>query len=286
MTQLIGPESFSEIPRIAECDADTFREKYLGPGVPVILAGYGKSWPAYGKWSFDYFLNNAFDAVLPAKVGDHVREDQQCIAVPFKDYLRGILQDPQRLDPRSPYVTNVDLFRLFPELKGDVDLSLLNGNKLWTYQRTHFGPAHVGAGYHFDLADNLLAQMWGSKRLRLISPQHSARMYPKGRYKFFTTISEVEPREFDAERFPAFVGIPASVGVLEPGDVAFMPKGWWHHLEALTPSITFTNWGMNLRDIVEDGVPEFTKKIAHELGLYRRGNCSCHRFELTRKLQF
>ena len=85
MTKLIGPEQFTEIPRIDKIDARTFRKEYLGRGVPVILSGYGKQWAAHGKWSFDYFLNHSQDPALPAVVGAqhqrHVLErhdDRQC----------------------------------------------------------------------------------------------------------------------------------------------------------------------------------------------------------------
>jgi lysine-specific demethylase 8 len=30
--------------------------------------------------------------------------------------------------------------------------------------------------------------------------------------------------------------------VLHPGDMAFIPKGWWHEVEALTPSFSVSFW--------------------------------------------
>jgi hypothetical protein len=41
-----------------------------------------------------------------------------------------------------------------------------------------------------------------------------------------------------------FQGYEATVGVIEPGDIVFIPEGWWHPVESQSASITLSgNWG-------------------------------------------
>ena len=41
-----------------------------------------------------------------------------------------------------------------------------------------------------------------------------------------------------AEGFPLLAGAAYVDMVLEPGDVLFLPRGWWHYLKSLSTSIS------------------------------------------------
>ena len=36
-------------------DPEVFKKEYYNPGVPVVIKNLAKEWPAYSKWSWDYF---------------------------------------------------------------------------------------------------------------------------------------------------------------------------------------------------------------------------------------
>jgi ribosomal protein L16 Arg81 hydroxylase len=45
-----------------------------------------------------------------------------------------------------------------------------------------------------------------------------------------------------AEHFPAFANAKPFDTVLGPGDVLFIPRGWWHYVRSLTPSFSVNFW--------------------------------------------
>lgn len=72
-----------------------------------------------------------------------------------------------------------------------------------------------GFGAHFDDNDVIAVHLDGAKRWRIWEP---TRAYPLHR---------------DVARPPRPVSEPAREITLEPGDVMYLPRGWWH--EATTP---------------------------------------------------
>jgi len=56
--------------------------------------------------------------------------------------------------------------------------------------------------------------------------------------------SLVDPEKPDLERFPGFARATVREVVLSPGEMLFIPVGWWHHVRALSLSINlaFTNF--------------------------------------------
>merc|ERR1711918_45425 len=49
------------------------------------------------------------------------------------------------------------------------------------------------------------------------------------------------------------VALPAATTfILEAGEMLYIPKGYWHHVQALTASISLSFWWDKDEDIVED----------------------------------
>lgn len=87
---------------------------------------------------------------------------------------------------------------------------------------------------HFDLEDNLVCMVAGSKRFILFPPEQTKNLYVG---PFDTTISGVptamvnlEDPDFVAHRRFREALATATVADLEPGDVLFIPYMWWHHV--------------------------------------------------------
>jgi ribosomal protein L16 Arg81 hydroxylase len=97
------------------------------------------------------------------------------------------------------------------------------------------GPGGTVTPLHYDLQNALLAQVRGRKRVLLISPDYSGRLYnERGGH------SSVDPEHPDLIRFPLFAEVPVSEVVLEAADALFLPIEWWHHVRALAPSISLS----------------------------------------------
>jgi lysine-specific demethylase 8 len=129
---------------------------------------------------------------------------------------------------------------------------------------------------HTDPHHNILAQVVGSKYVRLYGPKQTEKLYPR------TTEGEIdmsntsqldvdlvmkifEDRSFDhtgghdgdavnwtsnmhkmkedfAAQFPRYLEADYIEGILHPGDCLFIPRGWWHYIRSLSASCSVSFW--------------------------------------------
>lgn len=100
------------------------------------------------------------------------------------------------------------------------------------------GPQGTITPFHHDLTNNLMVQVIGRKRVKLVSAAETPRMR-NIRHCFSAW------RGDDLPAGPGDIDRPPVLEViLEPGDALFLPIGWWHHVEGLTPTVgmSFTNF--------------------------------------------
>ncbi len=71
---------------------------------------------------------------------------------------------------------------------------------------------------------------------------------------------------------------PLLQAYLEPGDVLYIPKNWWHYVMSFEPSLSISSFGLTPLEMVYDGVPDVYRWTLHSLGLYGQG-CTCHPLE-------
>jgi ribosomal protein L16 Arg81 hydroxylase len=102
-----------------------------------------------------------------------------------------------------------------------------------------FGPAGTNTPLHHDTMNILLAQALGRKKVTLI-PSFETHLV----YNHIGVYSEVDCEAPDLERYPLFGKATKYETILEPGEVLFIPVGWWHQVRSLDVSISvsFTNF--------------------------------------------
>jgi ribosomal protein L16 Arg81 hydroxylase len=63
-------------------------------------------------------------------------------------------------------------------------------------------------------------------------------------YHYRNYFSQVDPENVDRDRFPLFRKAKPIEITVAPGEVLFIPIGWWHHVRALdlSISISFSNF--------------------------------------------
>jgi hypothetical protein len=105
-----------------------------------------------------------------------------------------------------------------------------------------FGPKGTVTPLHHDLTNNFLAQVRGRKLVRLVAPYEFPSLY-NNRHCF----SQVDLDRIDYDRFPAFRNVTVVDVEIGPGDLLFLPVGWWHYVRGLELSITmtFTNFAFD-----------------------------------------
>jgi hypothetical protein len=107
------------------------------------------------------------------------------------------------------------------------------------------GPKGTVSPLHYDPYHNILTQVAGFKFIRIVSPNHSAKLYPRAAPRHNN--SAVNLDDVDHELFPLFKDAPSQVCVLGPGDMLYIPRHWWHYVRSLSPSFSVNFfWGARL----------------------------------------
>lgn len=120
-----------------------------------------------------------------------------------------------------------------------------------------FGPPGTITPLHTDPYHNVLAQVVGRKYVRLYSPLETYRMRARGKEDGVemgnTSLIDVGVVEgwdiapFDdemtnAQHIAAFKDVPFVDCILEPGDLLYIPIGWWHYVRGLSVSFSVSFW--------------------------------------------
>jgi hypothetical protein len=223
------------IERRAACPED-FDDRYREPRRPVILSGAVRDWPAM-RWTPDWFKSRYGDVETSATVQlpetgvVYLRLDQaHRRLVKIRDFV-GLMQDGA-----CCYVDQSDL-RQFPGLVEDCATAtiLAAGYRLvnlWIGARTR-------SGLHYDPLDNFFVQIYGEKVVMLAAPEDRARLYP---FPDNIAKSRIDPEMPDVARYPRVKGVRFFIGTVAPGDLLYIPRGWWHFLRATTESISLNFW--------------------------------------------
>ncbi|XP_008300098.1 HSPB1-associated protein 1 homolog [Stegastes partitus] len=91
---------------------------------------------------------------------------------------------------------------------------------------------------------NLVLQVQGRKRWHLFPPEDTANLYPtRVPYEESSVFSQVDVLHPDLRRFPAFQAARAHVVTLQPGQVLYVPRHWWHYVESVDPiTVSVNSW--------------------------------------------
>jgi hypothetical protein len=117
------------------------------------------------------------------------------------------------------------------------------------------GETSGSIGMHHDAGcDNLIAQFIGRKAVALVEPKYLAEMspfsffgkdnQPTTKYQYDTFRSRATARnlidQVDKREFPRFYEVEGQVGVLEPGDMLYIPNSWFHCLMNQGPTVSIS----------------------------------------------
>jgi len=214
---------------------EDFKKKYYDTKKPLIIKNLAKSWPAYQKWNWDYFI----DVVGEKEVGvyNNVKSDSYTPIntadgyMKFGDYLRKVKSGP--LDLR---IFLFNIFQHAPQVTTDFTWpdELMNGF-VKKYPMLFVGGQGSITHMHFDIdmSHILHTQFAGRKRVLLFPHEEQYKLYRKpwevlslANYAHYNT-------DFDYQTYPATRLAEGYEVILDHGDTLFMPAGYWHHMEYL-----------------------------------------------------
>jgi hypothetical protein len=207
----------------------------------VIVEGLMTKWRAMTVWTPEYLKSTVGDEpieIMSGREADPHYElniERHRKRVGFCEYVDMVFSGRETNDY---YLVANNVFFRNPgalALLGDLELfteylrptAHENQTFLW------LGPAGTVTPLHHDTCNILMAQVAGRKRVRLIAPSQLQWVYND-----ISVYSRVDCENPDLERWPEFRNVKMLDVVLEPGEVLFLPVGWWHHVRSLDVSIT------------------------------------------------
>lgn len=272
-TQAIAKDH--EIDEVDRIDPQVFLRDYVRTNRPLLTHEMTRDWPAMEKWSFEFFSKLSLNKQVYLEQ-DNVMQGEAAYSVQsYADSLRAIIEDDGSGSQKAGYLSVFKIFRAFPELEQDVDFSLLAQHQVKSTGAGWIGPAGTVTGYHIDWGDNLLAQIVGRKQVHLVSPADSKYMYPTNRFDQGTRSSAIDAEKWDEAKHPLYRNATVHKLVLNPGDMLFIPRGWWHQVKSLDKSISVSSIGYNVRGLFEDLLSHRVLQWLHDAGVYNVP-CTCH----------
>ncbi|MDB4987620.1 MAG: cupin-like protein [Myxococcaceae bacterium] len=178
----------------------------------------------------------------------------------------------------QPYLSLWDMLDEFPELKRDLRLGELWPGVRWDWSYSFLGPAHSVSGIHFDYPNNLFCQFSGVKEFMLFESDQDPHMCASSKYDWGSKLSHIDITRLDEqpEQAAHFARAHGVYARLEAGDALYVPHRVWHCVVSLLPSVSLAVFGLTPYELLVDGAPSVFRAAAHALGLYGRGNCTCH----------
>jgi histone arginine demethylase JMJD6 len=248
-----------------------FTEEFLNPRKPVVISGALDMWKALSRWTPEFFKARYGAVPLhvkgqPYTLGGFLPRGDDGKPLTLGEFIDLVLASTE--ENPAPYLRNVDIEKFLPELNADLAPlpdyfrpNWLEGSLAQPLNsRLHGGRFELyigGAGGKFPVLHwdtwhiyTFLSQIYGVKKYTLFAPDQTPFLYAQGNK------SQIDLENPDLEKFPLFAKATRIELELHPGEILFVPTGWWHTTKILTPSITVSasrvnasNWREFSRDL-------------------------------------
>ncbi|HEX8206123.1 MAG TPA: cupin-like domain-containing protein [Solirubrobacteraceae bacterium] len=109
-----------------------------------------------------------------------------------------------------------------------------------TYSTNLWLGAATRSGLHYDSADNLFVQLYGTKRAILSPCRAVRRLHPFPDNPSKSSVDFEDPAWREA--YPRTAGASLLELDVRPGEVVYIPRGWWHYFAADEPAVSVNIW--------------------------------------------
>ncbi|XP_043238146.1 lysine-specific demethylase 8-like [Amphibalanus amphitrite] len=235
------PPISEPVPRLPCPSVERFVREVFGRR-PAVLAGCVSHWPAL-RWTLAGLERTAGHRTVPVELGGRYTDagwSQRLMTL--GQFIEQHVRRPAAGAPPG-YLAQYELFEQIPELGADVPTPeycwVGAGDAVHT--NIWLGPAGTVSPLHHDPKHNCLVQVLGRKFVQVFAPEETPRLYPHEAALLHNT-SRVDAERPDLEQFPAFAGARHQEVELGPGDLLYMPPGWWHYVRSLSVSCSVSFW--------------------------------------------
>lgn len=218
----IFSENINRIDSFPECSPSELADLL---STPFVVTGHAKKWPAFKKWTAEFFS---------AHYGDHVvnvaAQDQQEHAMTIKEYFAYFTAlNEGRHSGELYYLRDWNFEHLFPELQSDYTTpamfsswtDALPAGERPTLRWIYIGVKGTGSSMHLDTMDTSAwnAVIKGKKLWTFLPPTGDTAPIAG---------ADAAPRD------------DAIICIQHEGDLVFTPSGWMHQVENLESGISLT----------------------------------------------
>ncbi|XP_005813775.1 tRNA wybutosine-synthesizing protein 5 [Xiphophorus maculatus] len=233
------------VPIFTEVDRDVFLNEVYPGRSPAVLRGVDLG-PCVDRWTVEYLAMKGGQREVKIHVSsvpqmDFLHKNFIYRTLPFDEFVKKAAETKHSdfflAEEESYYLRSLgedvrkepaDLSRQFPDLAEDFHTPRYFEPDRFFSSVFRISSCGLQLWTHYDVMDNLLAQVTGRKRVALYRPQDALHLYLNG--------DKSEVLDIDApdlKRFPEFIKAKRYDCVLEPGDLLFIPALWFHNTLAL-----------------------------------------------------
>ncbi len=225
--------AIDSVPRVKALSPAQFRER-AARGLPFLIDGVVNRWPLAAQPQTILRERHGHMAVR-ARVGDYINTafapDRAMQDMSMAEYL-ALAESTEGL---PPYLGNLELKELNNMCHWPTWFDKMGPARFW------IGPAGTLTPLHCDYDDNIFAQIWGSKRIFLAPPHHDEFLYVKEASAMLFG-SPFNPEAPDYDAYPLARQASMIEVLVQPGDMLYVPAGWYHQVHALTFSLSSNRW--------------------------------------------
>jgi Cupin-like domain len=241
---------FSSVPRVSNLSQADFLRDYYATNRPVIIEDVVKDWPAVTKWNLAYFKER-FGAEQVRYQSGRSSDDHRdsfvdhSVTGSLADYIDLI----DHCETNHHYLIAHDRLLdrpAFQPLFDDIrfDARYFDGDNYAKRVFLWLGPKGSTTPLHRDLGNVFFAQIHGRKNVKLVPSKQMHLVYNETGYH-----SEADFENLSLENYPLLRRAFVMEEVIHPGELLFIPVGWWHFVKALDISVTVTGNNFPFRNV-------------------------------------
>jgi hypothetical protein len=219
---------------------EEFLEKYYAANKPVVLCDLMDLWEAPHKWTPQYLKKVCGNEEVEIMAARETNPEYEIDDAPhrkkvkFSTYVDMVTSGKETNDyymtARNNFFGREGVRPLLKDIEVFTEyLKETNGEGVFLW----FGPKGTITPLHHDMMNIFMAQVQGRKHVKLVPASEIELIY-----NHFAVYSQVDPAKPDLSKFPKYQYANVIDLELAPGEVLFLPVGWWHWVKALDTSIT------------------------------------------------
>jgi hypothetical protein len=261
---------------LAELGVVSFQRRYISKSLPLIITDGAARWMATRQWTFGNLKTRLGDKNVLVRFSESGLFDDnkaadtggiKVLELTVSRAIEHILSE----NGFQYYIQQQGIEPSFPELLDDLGaLPLLSPLDKTLFINLWIGGRGCRTPLHFDPTENFLVQVRGTKRVTLFPPHDTTYLYPAVGEKL-EHLSRMNIFSPDYSRFPLFAKARPRTFLLRPPNVLYIPRGWWHAVESLDPSISVNHWWLGrIRLLLNDARDLLSRQVKTALSLLCR----------------